>query len=307
MGDINAYKLSIPAADAARGIQAGFDAASTAGLLLADGTGRVRAAQPGRDYAYGLLEGNGPPSNSVAANIGQHYFDMTATAPPYEYICVGYTVTGFVWKVFGENGAGFKVLGRFESLEALQDALASGLIPAAQPGDAYFVGTTAPYPVYYFDGLTSLWSYYGPLGSTSGGGSSGDVQGIPPHGGAGQVLRKNSAVDYDVSWGDAVPDGSVTGAKLAENAVSKAKIQPGATYTQAAVVLSLSGWSGELQTATVIGVTADSAVVVAPSPGSAKAYAEAGVLCTAQGTDSLTFSCENTPTAALTVNVLLPR
>lgn len=228
MAEINAYKLSLTAAEAAKGILAGYDAASTVGLLLADGTGRVRAAQPGRDYGYGMLEGNGPPSTSVAANIGQHYFDMAATAPPYEYICVGYTATGFVWKVFGENGAGFKVLGRFDSLESLQEALASGLIPAAQPGDAYFIGTTAPYPVYYFDGLTLRWTYYGPLGSSGGGG---DAIGIPPHGSTGQVLGKNSDADYDVSWMDAVPDGSIGTAKLAKDAVTAEKIPDGSMST----------------------------------------------------------------------------
>ena len=71
----------------------------------------------------------------------------------------------------------------------------------------------------------------------------------------------------------------------------------------ATVTLSASQWSANAQTASVADVTADSIVVVAPAPTSRKAYIEADVYCSAQGNGTLTFSCENVPSAALTVNV----
>lgn len=69
------------------------------------------------------------------------------------------------------------------------------------------------------------------------------------------------------------------------------------------VTLATSGWSANAQTASVADVTADSIVVVAPAPVSRKAYIEADVYCSAQGNGTLTFSCEDVPSAALTVNV----
>lgn len=71
----------------------------------------------------------------------------------------------------------------------------------------------------------------------------------------------------------------------------------------ATVTLSASQWSENAQTASVADVAADSIVVVAPAPASRKAYMEADVYCSAQGNGMLTFSCEDVPSAALTVNV----
>lgn len=71
----------------------------------------------------------------------------------------------------------------------------------------------------------------------------------------------------------------------------------------ATVTLPTSGWSANAQTASVADVTADSIVVVAPAPASRKTYTEADVYCSAQGNGTLTFSCEDVPSAALTVNV----
>lgn len=82
---------------------------------------------------------------------------------------------------------------------------------------------------------------------------------------------------------------------------------PGVDYQlpvkTATVTLSVSGWSENAQTVSVADVAADSIVVVAPTPASRKAYMEADVYCSAQGNGTLTFNCEDVPSAALTVNV----
>lgn len=69
--------------------------------------------------------------------------------------------------------------------------------------------------------------------------------------------------------------------------------------------LTTAGWSNGTQTVTVSGVTASNTVIVSPAPASADVYAAAGVRCTAQAANSLTFSCASTPTEALTVNVMI--
>lgn len=111
-------------------------------------------------------------------------------------------------------------------------------------------------------------------------------------------------------------DGSVTSvklansavgtAKIASKAVTKEKLASGATYTATTATLSASGWSGNAQTVSVSGVTASNLVIVAPSPGSHSAYAEANVRCTAQASGKLTFACDGVPSVALTVNIAMP-
>lgn len=71
----------------------------------------------------------------------------------------------------------------------------------------------------------------------------------------------------------------------------------------ATATLSASSWSGNSQTINVANVTAASLVTVAPAPASRKAYLEADVYCSAQGAGTLTFACEEVPSANLDVNI----
>lgn len=73
-----------------------------------------------------------------------------------------------------------------------------------------------------------------------------------------------------------------------------------------AVTLPTTGWSGSgpyTITRPAAGVTPTSLVLISPAPAGYAAYAECGVRCTAQGTNTLTFAAESIPTAAITVNV----
>lgn len=72
-----------------------------------------------------------------------------------------------------------------------------------------------------------------------------------------------------------------------------------------APTLIVADWSSNTQTVTVTGVTASNTVIVSPAPASAAEYAACGILCTTQGTDSLTFTCTAVPANALTVNVVI--
>ena len=68
--------------------------------------------------------------------------------------------------------------------------------------------------------------------------------------------------------------------------------------------LAVADWSNNTQTVNVTGVTATNVVFVSPAPASAADYASAGIVCTAQGNGTLSFSCTTVPSNAITVNVV---
>ena len=80
--------------------------------------------------------------------------------------------------------------------------------------------------------------------------------------------------------------------------------------TSAAVTLTASGWnsSAKTQTVTVTGVLVDETkqlITPAPAAASQAAYYNAGIRCTGQEADSLTFTAKTIPTADLTVYVTI--
>lgn len=78
--------------------------------------------------------------------------------------------------------------------------------------------------------------------------------------------------------------------------------------TSVPVTLTTSGWSSNTQTVTVSGVSAsETAQLITPVPAiaSQSAYYEAGIMCTGQAANSLTFTCQTVPTSNLTVYVVI--
>lgn len=75
--------------------------------------------------------------------------------------------------------------------------------------------------------------------------------------------------------------------------------------TQRQPTLTAAGWSGGTQTVSCAGVTSSNSVIVTYAPASHDAWVAAGVYCSAQATNSLTFTCTSTPSADLTANVLI--
>lgn len=194
--NLTPYKLDVTAAEANSGIITAAQIAKTPGIPFSNGQNVIRLAVPGTDYGLPLIQGNGAPSTTVSGSLGQHYFDMLAAQPPYEYVCTGVTENGYVWRVYGDTGTNFAPVGRFETLSDLKNAIEAGDIPSPTPGIAYYIGTAAPYAVYVYDAVAEDWFYNGEL--TSSQGSS--VQGIPPHGEEDDVLVKLSNADYDAAW-----------------------------------------------------------------------------------------------------------
>lgn len=69
--------------------------------------------------------------------------------------------------------------------------------------------------------------------------------------------------------------------------------------------LPTSNWSSMEQTVTINGVTENNTIVVTPASENHTAYCEAGVYCSTQANGTLIFTCLETPSSDLTVNVLI--
>ena len=73
----------------------------------------------------------------------------------------------------------------------------------------------------------------------------------------------------------------------------------------ATLTLAANNWSSKTQSVTVTDMTTTATVIVSPSPASIDAWTGAGVYCSSQATNSLTFKyTEDAAPAAITVNVL---
>jgi hypothetical protein len=151
-------------------------------------------------------------------------------------------------------------------------------------------------------------------------------KGIPSGGTTGQVLTKTSTGE---EWSDApsgltqeqadgrylqLTGGTMTGALTLNGEPTKDLQAAPKQYVDAlkplarTITLTAAGWSSNTQTVTVSGVVAsETAQLITPTPAiaSQSAYYEAGIMCTNQGTNSLTFTCQTVPTSNLTVYVVI--
>lgn len=136
----------------------------------------------------------------------------------------------------GETGSGFKVLGYYDTAEALDEAK----LATAQPGDAYGVGTSEPYDIYILDGTTGKFRPNGPLqgakGDTGPEGPQGP-KGDPGEMGADGAPGKDGAKGDKGDTGDQGPQG-VQG--VAGPAGAK-----GATFTPAMSAAGDLSWTND--------------------------------------------------------------
>lgn len=90
---------------------------------------------------------------------------------------------------------------------------------------------------------------------------------------------------------------------VSENALKVAEAKVSA-YGKV-VNLPASGWVENVQTVAVEGVTAEQLIIVVADPSVYSPYSECQVRCSGQAKDSLTFSCNETPTEDLVANILI--
>lgn len=133
--------------------------------------------------------------------------------------------------------------------------------------------------------------------------------------GNGKVVRESMDYDegyatvsfYDVENDDFVMISGLLDPVYNADAANKAYVDS-KSPTSVPVTLTTSGWSSNTQTVTVSGVSAsETAQLITPTPAiaSQSAYYEAGIMCTGQAANSLTFTCQTVPTSNLTVYVVI--
>ena len=100
-------------------------------------------------------------------------------------------------------------------------------------------------------------------------------------------------------------EGQIVGFDSSGNAVAQDASQSTKYRT---VTLAAASWSDSSQTVTVSGILAnETSQLIQPMPAiaSQKAYMEAGIYCSGQGANSLTFTCSSVPTEDITVYVTI--
>lgn len=120
------------------------------------------------------------------------------------------------------------------------------------------------------------------------------------------VIMSQRALTSDASHISFTPGATGLTSDNVQDAIEEVNAK--ATPKSVTVTLPASGWSSNTQTVTVNGVLADeSAQLIQPMPAMASqsAYYGAGVLCSGQAANSLTFTCQTVPTADLTVYVVM--
>lgn len=151
--------------------------------------------------------------------------------------------------------------------------------------------------------------------------------GLPEGGTEGQILEKTSS---GAAWVDApesgltqeqaderylqLTGGTLTGALTLNGEPTEDLQAAPKQYVDAlkplvrTITLTTSGWSSNTKTVGVPGVApSEAAQLITPVPNitSQSAYYEAGIMCTNQGRNSLTFTCQTVPTSNLTVYVVI--
>lgn len=133
--------------------------------------------------------------------------------------------------------------------------------------------------------------------------------------GNGKVVRESMEYDagyatvsfYDVENDDFVMISGLLDPVYNADAANKAYVDS-KSPTSVTITLSSSSWSSNTQTVTVSGVSAtETAQLITPTPAiaSQSAYYEAGIMCTEQAANSLTFTCQTVPTIDLIVYVVI--
>ena len=136
----------------------------------------------------------------------------------------------------GETGSGFRVLGYYGTKAALDTAQKA----AAQVGDAYGVGSSEPYDIYIFDGISGEFVNNGPLqgakgdtGDTGPQGPKGDTGAAGPQGETGPQGEKGDKGDTGAQGEKG--DTGATGPKGAD----------GTTYTPSVSTDGVLSWTND--------------------------------------------------------------
>ena len=71
------------------------------------------------------------------------------------------------------------------------------------------------------------------------------------------------------------------------------------------LTLTSGGWSNNTQTLSATGVTASNSVIITPAVTALQDWSYYGVVCSAQSANALEFTCDETPSTPINVNVII--
>ena len=166
----SASSASSSASDASRFASSASGYASTASVKAGEASGSASAASNAASAAK-TSETNAKSSETAAR---EHMEDAQAAQRAIENMTVSVktlapgsdatatkTTVGNVVNIEygiprGEQGQGFKILGYYDNVSALESG-----VPSPSIGDAYGIGTAAPYDIYIWDGVD--WKNNGPI------------------------------------------------------------------------------------------------------------------------------------------------
>ena len=175
------------------------------------------------------------------------------------------------------RGKGFTVLGQFMTLEALQNA-----VTTPKGGDAYGVGSTAPYDIYIWDKVENKWKNHGKL------------QGPRGEPGPNEISTDTATALNGLLKGN----GSTV--QVAQSGVDYA-----APATDTVVTASASAWSNNTITLSVTGVMADSKLEIGLSETATDdqftAAAAAQIRATGSGDGTVTLKAVAAPSVDLPI------
>ena len=130
-----------------------------------------------------------------------------------------------------------------------------------------------------------------------------------------QILKGTAITDNDTGFNSARIRTMIFGKGISHGAdyladVDENGIPTGTWYKipkmlPTTVTLSVANWSNLQQTVSANGVTTDNTIIVSPVSSSYITYITENIRCTAQGSGTLTFTCDYTPTVAVVVNVMI--
>ena len=175
------------------------------------------------------------------------------------------------------RGKGFTVLGQFMTLEALQSA-----VTTPKGGDAYGVGSTAPYDIYIWDKVENKWKNHGKL------------QGPQGEPGPNEISTDTATALNGLLKGN----GSTV--QVAQSGVDYA-----APATDTVVTASASAWSDNTITLSVTGVMVDSKLEIGLSETATDeqyaAATAAQIRATGSGDGTVTLKATTAPTIDLPI------
>ena len=130
----------------------------------------------------------------------------------------------------GEQGQGFKILGYYDNLSALQSG-----VPSPNIGDAYGIGTASPYDIYIWDG--KAWKNNGPIQGPAGQKGEDGTDGRAATVRVGTVTTgapgSNATVNNSGTQSDAVLDFTIPRGTNGQNGADGADGENGGYYSPA--------------------------------------------------------------------------